>query len=117
MKKLTVLATALTLSIFSVASFAEGFSDPNQSQVITKISELDKLNDDQLVVLQGKIVKRIGKEDFIIRDRSGEKRVEIEDEAWRGIDLTPNDEVRFYGEVEKSWNKTEVEIHRMEKIQ
>ncbi|QGM81599.1 YgiW/YdeI family stress tolerance OB fold protein [Otariodibacter oris] len=92
-----------------------GFSDVNQET--NKISDADNWTDDQRIILQGKIVKRVGKDDYIISDASGQMEVEIEGRAWRGVNVTPNDTVRFYGEVDKSWNKIEVEIDRIEKVQ
>ncbi|MGQ9444281.1 YgiW/YdeI family stress tolerance OB fold protein [[Pasteurella] aerogenes] len=94
---------------------AGGFMNSNQP--VANISQQDTWKDDQYIVLQGKIVEQVGKDDYRIKDASGEMVVEIERGAWSGQDVSPNDEVKLYGEVDKSWNKTEVEIHRVEKVQ
>ena len=139
MKKLTLIST-LVLSTLTASAFANsqngGFQDPNAPQTMnqvqqkgefkrggynsnqapSKVSEVASMNDDQYVVLQGKIVKQVGKEDFLFRDASGEINVEIERKAWAGQEITPNNEVKLYGEVDKSWNKTDIEVHRVEKV-
>lgn len=135
MKKLALITT-LGLATISTSALADkheqrgGFNDGNQTyqkggrhggfvnsnQAVTTVSEAKNWNDDQLVVLQGKIVKQMGKDDFLFRDATGEIEVEIDNKAWEGVQITPNDEVKLYGEVDKSWNKTEVEIHRVEKV-
>lgn len=88
----------------------------NSNQTVSTIASENTWKDDQFIVLQGKIVEQVGKDDFRVKDASGEIVVEIERKAWQGQDISPNDEVRLYGEVDKSWNKTEVEIHRVEKV-
>ncbi|ACX82522.1 YgiW/YdeI family stress tolerance OB fold protein [Aggregatibacter actinomycetemcomitans] len=131
------LATILVLStIAATGVFAQGgFQDPNApkmehhkkgdfkrggfvntDQTVSKASEAGSWQDDQYIILQGNIVKQVGKDDFIFKDASGEIQVEIERKAWRGQDVSPSDEVKLYGEVDKSWNKTEVDIERVEKI-
>lgn len=137
MKKVS-LATILVLSTIAVTgAFAKGgFQDPNaqapqqhhhkedfkrggfinSNQSVSKASEANSWLDDQYIILQGHIVKQVGKDDFIFKDSTGEIRVEIERKAWRGQDISLNDEVKLYGEVDKSWEKTEVDIDRVEKI-
>ncbi|PJG82012.1 YgiW/YdeI family stress tolerance OB fold protein [Caviibacterium pharyngocola] len=83
---------------------------------VAKVADSASWKDDQVIVLQGKIVEQVGKEDFLFRDASGEITVEIEGRAWRGQEITPNDEVKLIGEVDKSWKKTEIEIHHIEKV-
>ncbi len=141
MKKVS-LATILALSTVSVTgAFAEGgFQGPsvqqpqqqpqqhhykedfkrggfiNSNQSVSMASEANSWLDDQYIILQGHLVKQVGKDDFIFKDNTGEIRVEIGNKAWRGQDISPNDEVKLYGEVDKSWEKTEVDIDRVEKI-
>lgn len=91
-----------------------GFINSNQS--VSMASEANSWLDDQYIILQGHLVKQVGKDDFIFKDNTGEIRVEIGNKAWRGQDISPNDEVKLYGEVDKSWEKTEVDIDRVEKI-
>ncbi|WP_109077171.1 YgiW/YdeI family stress tolerance OB fold protein [Aggregatibacter kilianii] len=131
------LATIFVLStIAATGAFAKGgFQDPNapqqehhkkgdfkrggfvnSDQAVSKVSDANTWKDDQYIILQGNIVKQVGKEDFIFKDASGEIQVEIERKAWHGQDISPSDEVKLYGEVDKSWDKTEVDIDRVEKI-
>ncbi len=81
-----------------------------------KVADAGSWKDDQFIVLQGKIVEQVGKKDFLFRDASGEIEVEISRRAWHGQEITPNDEVKLFGEVDKSWKKTDIEIHHVEKV-
>ncbi|MGR6979956.1 YgiW/YdeI family stress tolerance OB fold protein [Testudinibacter sp. P27/CKL/0425] len=89
----------------------------NNNLTVTSVSELSKLKDDDRIVLEGVIEKQVGKDDFIFKDASGSVEVEIDRRAWMGQNITPTDKVKLFGEVDKSWNKTEVEIYRVVKIQ
>ncbi|WP_373819148.1 YgiW/YdeI family stress tolerance OB fold protein [Glaesserella sp.] len=134
MKKLAFI-TALVLSTASVSALASpqqgGFQGPsdqsnkaamqnggfvNKGQAVSQVIDIASMKDDQYVVLQGKIVQQVDNDEFLFRDASGEIVVEIERKAWRGQQITPNDEIKVYGEVDKSWNKTEVEAHNIEKL-
>lgn len=142
MKKtnLITLSTLAVLSVFSTSVFADGHHKHggyngkaehrgeyhkgeyhkggfvNSSQPVSSVSKESSWKDDQFVVLQGKIVEQVGRDDFRFKDASGELIIEIDRKAWRGQEINPNDEVKLFGEVDKSWNKTEVEIHRVEKV-
>lgn len=72
--------------------------------------------DESWVTLQGKLVKRLGEDNFILRDATGEVMVEIDDDAWRGQAVTPNDTVRVSGEVDQDWNGVKVDVNTFEKV-
>ena len=91
-----------------------GFVDQNQP--ISRAADANKWVDDQFVVLQGKIVKQLSKNDYLFQDESGEVRVEIDRRAWRGLDVSPNDEIKIYGEVDIERQGLEIDVDRIEKI-
>lgn len=136
MKKRSLATIFVLATVAASSAFAQGgFQDPhapqvphhqkgdfkrggfvNGEQTLSKAADATSWVDDQYVILQGNIVKQVGKDDYIFKDASGELQVEIDRKAWRGQDISPSDEVKLYGEVDKSWNKTEVDIDRVEKI-
>ena len=77
-----------------------GFINSNQS--VSMASEANSWLDNQYIILQGHLVKQVGKDDFIFKDNTGEIRVEIGNKAWRGQDISPNDEMKLYDEMDKS---------------
>ncbi len=86
------------------------------SQSPSKVADAASWNDDQPVVLEGKIIKQVGRKDFVFQDASGELTLEIVGRAWHGQTITPNDQVKVVAGVEKSWGKTEVFGLYVEKI-
>ncbi|TDQ59848.1 uncharacterized protein (TIGR00156 family) [Mesocricetibacter intestinalis] len=85
-----------------------------ESKQPAKVADAEKWHDDQLLILEGRIVKQIGKKDYLFKDDSGELNLEINPRAWRGKHISPHDKVRLLVEVEKSWGKTEVEALKLE---
>ena len=139
MKKRSLATIFVLATVAASGAFAKGgFQDPhaqqtqhtqyhhkgefkhggfvNGNQTVSKAADANTWKDDQYIILQGNIVKQVGKDDFIFKDASGEIQVEIDRKAWRGQDISPSDEVKLYGEVDKSWDKMEVDIDRVEKI-
>lgn len=91
-----------------------GFIDKDMP--ITTSQQIDTLQDEQRVLLEGFIVKQTGKEEYLFKDATGELTIEIKHRAWAGQEVSNQDKVKLMGNVEKSWGKTEIEIHRIQKV-
>ncbi|QCT22306.1 YgiW/YdeI family stress tolerance OB fold protein [Jejubacter calystegiae] len=90
-----------------------GFVGPNVSN--TTVEKAKGLRDDSWVVLEGSIVRKVGKELYEFRDASGSVNVDIDDDIWGGLTVTPKDKVRIEGEVDKDWNSVEIDVKRITK--
>lgn len=138
MKTVITLATLLGLSSMAVA---QGFHDPNAPQssdkprhemkqdrkghkggqggffdesiAVKTVSALKEAKDDSIVMLEGKIIKQVGNDEFIFQDATGEVEVEIGRRAWKGQQITPNDTVQIRGKVDQEWNKTEITVKQV----
>jgi len=83
----------------------------NGDKKITTVQEIANLRDDTPVILQGNIINTIGHERYTFADATGQITVEIDNEDWKGIDVTPETNVEIYGEVDKGlFKKTKVEV-------
>lgn len=116
MKKYLVLAFLLFCSTAAFAGFSENGGQGGQPQV-NMVSSLKGLPDDTYVTLEGYIEKQVRREHYIFRDASGKIEVEIDDDVWRGVDVTPSDKVRLTAEIDKDWGSTEVDVKNVVKIQ
>ncbi len=117
---LSVAAMAVVLG-FASASMAQGFNGPVQAGGFqgpglssTTVAEALKMGDDTAVVLEGKIEKSLGKEQYMFSDATGSVTIEIDNDDWRGVTVTPNDTVIIRGEVEKDFFKTEIDVDAIE---
>lgn len=114
MNKTTLFAALITLSAASFAGFSENGS--SAASAVTPVSALKSVADDAYVTLEGRIEKQVRREHYIFRDSSGSIEVEIDDDVWRGIEVTPRDTVRLTAEIDQDWNGTEVDVKSVSRI-
>ena len=91
-----------------------GFKDP--ATIVNTVSELKHMQDDSYVVLEGKIEKRLGKEEYLFSDASGSITVEIDDEKWIGISANTKDKLELAGEIKRKFNTVELDVDTIRKI-
>ena len=75
------------------------------------------MSDDAKVTLEGYLVKQLREEIYIFKDDTGEIEVEIDDEVFRGENVTPKIKVRIIGEVDKDQTAVKVEIDYLEIVE
>ena len=106
------IVSAVALTAFAAAASADpntgGFKGPDATQLMT-VAEAKEQSEDRAVKVQGYIVKSIGDEKYELQDDSGILVVEIDDEDWRGLEVTPSDRVELSGEIDKERNEVELE--------
>ena len=91
-----------------------GFKGPSAG--VTTVADALKAKDDTLVVLTGHIEKETAKEKYQFRDSTGGIIVEIDNDDWKGLTVTPADTVTIYGEVDKEiMHSPEIDVDRIEK--
>lgn len=107
MKKLintSVFAVSLLLSGSVLAAGMNvkgGFQGPGLEEV--SVVEVLKMTDNTPVVLSGKIEKSIGDEKYLFSDGTASVVIEIDDDDWNGLNITPNDMVIISGEIDKDF--------------
>ena len=117
MKKF-ITASAFVVALgLSTSALASGFTGPQQAGGFqgpglapSSVAEALKLNDDTPVVLVGQIEKSLGDEKYLFKDASGSVTVEIDNEDWRGVTVTPKDTIVLQGEIDKDFFKTEIDV-------
>lgn len=113
MKKLNIIA--LLPLVFASACSIAAYTGPQEQNKVS-VTHLQNLTDDSWVTLEGMLVKHLGGEIYVFRDASGEVEVEIDQEVWHGTEVGPSDLIRIRGEVDHSWNKTEIDVNSLEKV-
>ncbi|KII75287.1 YgiW/YdeI family stress tolerance OB fold protein [Vibrio renipiscarius] len=99
----------LTALIFASSSAFAAFNGPEVAS-INSVSEAMKANDDSFVILTGNISKSLGNELYLFNDKTGEIEIEIDDDNWMGVDVTPNDTVVIRGEVDTEWSSVKIDV-------
>ena len=107
-----VVALGLSVNAFAAGFQGQanmgGFQGPGLEP--SSVSEALKLNDDTPVVLVGQIEKSLGGEKYLFKDATGSVTVEIDNEDWRGVNVTTKDTIVIQGEVDKDFFKTEIDV-------
>lgn len=114
-KVIAVSALALMLGM-SGGAFAQyngpsargGFSGPGPA--VSTVAEAAKLGDDTPVVLVGNIEKSLGDEKYLFKDASGSITVEIDNDDWRGVNVTPENVIEIRGEVDKELFDIKIDV-------
>lgn len=116
MKKM-IIASALVLTLaITTSPMAAGFnSQPTggfkgPGLETSTVKQALTLSDDTPVVLVGQIERAVGNEKYIFKDATGSVTVDIDNEDWRGLTVTPQDTIVIEGEVDKDFFKTEIDV-------
>lgn len=112
MKK-TILTLLVACSMITPAFAA--FNGPATAAVNT-VKQANDAADDSAVLLTGNIIESIGNETYLFKDETGQIQIEIDDEDWMGVDVTPNDRVMIRGEVDSEWSTHKIDVDSVQKI-
>lgn len=88
-------------------SLGGGFKGPGPA--VKTVQEVMQLKDDTPVTLKGRIIERLGDERYTFKDATGTIVVDIDDEDWKGLEVTPEMDIIIEGEVDKKWARIEVD--------
>lgn len=106
------LIPLLIISFLFVSNVKAQFTGDITVHTIAQIMEM---SDDTDVIAEGYITSSIGDEKYIFTDESGEIRVEIDDDLWRGREVDSQTKIRIFGEFDKKWlRSSEIEVERFE---
>lgn len=92
-----------------------GFYGPGPA--LATVKQALSMRDDTPVTLKGYIIQSLGDEKYLFKDDTGSIKIDVDDKLWQGRQVTPQDLVEIEGEVDRDWNKTEVDVSRLNKVQ
>lgn len=104
-----LFAASISSSALAGRNLGGGFNGPSAPNLKVTVEEAKNLSDDTPVILTGKIEQNLGNEKYQFRDATGIITVEIDDDKWNGVTVTPEDTVEVHGEIDKGFTKLEVE--------
>lgn len=110
MKK--ILFTTLTIFGISLSANAAFFSNGfGNDERITTVRDARTMRDDTHVVLVGKIINSLGDEKYTFSDSTGQITVEIDNDDWNGVNVSPDTTVEISGEVDKGlFKRTKIDV-------
>lgn len=95
-----------------------GAASATSTQAPMTVAQVLKAKDDERVVMEGTIVRKVRHERYEFRDNSGTITIEVDDDKWPDGKPMIEQRVRLRGEVEKKvlTRRTEVEADWIEAI-
>jgi uncharacterized protein (TIGR00156 family) len=66
---------------------------------IDTVAKVKYAEDGKLIILTGHIVKKIGDQEYLFSDTTGEIKVQIDNGLWGNIEVRSNTLIRIYGEL------------------
>lgn len=122
MKKLILLAALVSSSVFAnnqvinqTGDSQAIFSGPTTSiSSVQTVLNADMSRDNSVVTLVGYIVESLGDEKYTFKDNSGTINVEIDNDKWLGLmKVTPSTQVIIYGQIDKDFDYTTIDVERV----
>ncbi|WP_386690828.1 MULTISPECIES: YgiW/YdeI family stress tolerance OB fold protein [unclassified Lonepinella] len=119
MKKLLTIAL-IVASTTAFAGFdndhAKGGFNGGYVGTPTSVAQALKAKDDAQVILTGYITRQIDHDEFFFKDSTGEIKIEVDDHAWNGLNVSPNDKITIQGKVDQDALKAaEIEVYNIRK--
>ena len=91
--KTLFITVALSVLFFGTNLFAV-FNGP--SSRVDTVAKVKSIEDVTLIILQGRIVEKIGPNDYIFRDATG--KIKIDNANWKKLNVNPETILKIYGE-------------------
>ena len=119
MKKISVLA--IVGMVASVSAFAGPNTNNNMNkntmtEVLT-VEQVRGLADNSPVIIRGYLLRQNGENSYIFQDSTGTINLEIDDEDWGGLSVSPNEYIEVWGEVDRNgMSMVEVDVSAMKKL-
>jgi uncharacterized protein (TIGR00156 family) len=118
MKKLMLTLGLIAIIGGANAAFVGGGCDKaaKKDMQVDTVASLANMRDDARVVLVGNIIEQIKKDKYLFEDETGTIQIEIDREDWRGVDVSPTDTIKIFGELDKGIWKDEIDVSRVKKV-
>ncbi|HLS50466.1 MAG TPA: NirD/YgiW/YdeI family stress tolerance protein [Burkholderiaceae bacterium] len=107
------MLAAVIGSVVSLSAHAQ-YTGPSNSHTITVKEILANPIDDQHVVIEGNLLRQIGKKKYMFSDGTGEIVAEIKEKRFEGQKVDENTKVELVGEVDTGYNRPpEIEVDEL----
>lgn len=116
-KILMALAAVSCIALNTPASAQENPAGYNETAVtIVTVEQAKGMNDDMNVILRGNLQQANGDDMYIFTDGTGSINVEIDEDVWNNVQVTPEDLIQINGEIDRSGNVIEIDVNQISKI-
>lgn len=111
-KVITTISSLLLVSTVMVSNAHAQYVGPSHNNKAGSVADILKSPvDDQRVVLEGVILKKVGHEKYIFSDGSAEIRIDIDDEKMPTTRIDDKTKVQIHGDVDiESYRSPQIDV-------
>lgn len=114
MKKISMIAV---MGVIASAGAYAGSNNTNNMMEVVTVEQVRGMSDNAPVIIQGYILRKNGENSYVFQDTTGTINLEIDEEDWGEMTVSPNDFIEVWGEVDKNGSSMiEVDVSAMKKI-
>lgn len=116
MKKISILAIVGAIASTSAFAGPNNMNNNTMSEVMT-VEQVRNLADNSPVIIRGYLLRQNGENSYVFQDSTGTINLEIDDEDWGGVTVSPNEYIEIWGEVDRNgMSMVEVDVSAMKKL-
>ena len=120
MKKVSMIAVMGVITSMSAYAGSDNMANNNTNNNMMEVVTVEQVRgmaDNSPVIIQGYLLRKNGENSYVFQDTTGTINLEIDEEDWGGMTVTPNDFVEVWGEVDRNGSSMiEVDVSAMKKL-
>ena len=120
MKKVSMIAVMGVIASMSAYAGSDNMANNNTNNNMMEVVTVEQVRgmaDNSPVIIQGYLLRKNGENSYVFQDTTGTINLEIDEEDWGGMTVTPNDFVEVWGEVDRNGSSMiEVDVSAMKKL-
>lgn len=93
-----------------------GYRAVTDLQDTTTVDKLAGLPDGAPVSLMGNILRQIGKQSYLLRDKTGTVRLQIDEKTWQGQQVKPDELISVRGRLVKTQGEQRVQVNKLNQM-
>ncbi len=110
-REFLVAFTTVVFGTITIQPTNAQFQESSSAKTVTAASEIVRTPVGRLVKLSGSLKRNVRRAQYIFADRTGEARVRIEREVWRGRKISRQDRIEIRGKVENDVRGRFVDVY------
>ena len=117
MKKISIIAIMGAVASFGAYAVPSAMANNNTMTEVVTVEQVRGMSDNSPVIIQGYILRKNGENSYVFQDTTGTINLEIDEEDWGGLTVSPNDFVEIWGEVDRNGSSImEVDVSAIKKL-
>lgn len=93
-----------------------GYRAVTDLQDTTAVNKLAELPDGTPVSLLGNILRQTGEQSYLLRDKTGTVRLQIDQQVWQGQEVRPDELVSVRGRLVKVNGEQSVQVNKLNQM-